>query len=169
MKLLTSCHRKEPTGGTVTYTPEGPVYYNNVACLYLRMQRHHAAAHVIQKALPCITRSIQDPSSSVTSTGLLIHRYSTDIIYNTGLSLLLTDKPLEAFQCFEKLSTSFRSRPQLWVRMAECCIQYDLRRKEEKMKKEPGLTSGVVSKGRSRRLLLRYAVYLLKIVHVITL
>jgi len=166
LKLLTSCHRKDASFSNTAstsasspntrYIPEGPVYFNNVACLYLRMQRYDAATLLFHKAMPGLAKDLQNPSASALRNGLLTHRYTTDILYNTGLSLLLSSHPLEAFRCFESTSTRLKDRPQLWVRMAECCIRYDEQKREKGDRTRARLFEKVVAKGRSRRIILRH-------------
>lgn len=156
LKLLTSCHRKElssPQSCENHIDPEGPVYFNNVACIYLKMERYNASLLFFQKAMQ---RLVEESSkASVSKDGLLTHTYSSDILYNSGLSLLLTGKPLEAFHCFDASSTLLRDRPHLWLRMAECCVQYYLKTQDMDMAGKNRIVSGVVAKGRSRRIILR--------------
>ena len=41
------------------------------------------------------------------------------------MASLKCSKPLHAFSCFEKVIPSFSKSPKLWIRLAECCIQYN--------------------------------------------
>ena len=38
---------------------------------------------------------------------------------------LKSGRSLHAFTCFEKVIPSFSKSPKLWIRLAECCIQYN--------------------------------------------
>ena len=139
--------------------------------MFMKMNHNHASVLLFQKAL----HSLSHPISSSTSTsnhdekisgtnitnkgnmnGQLIHRYDADITYNSGLALLTTGRPLDAFKCFESCSALLHDRPQLWVRLAECCMQYDRIRRDKELVKRHRIYRTVASKGRSRRILVRY-------------
>ena len=78
-----------------------------------------------------------------------------EVIYNTGLQLLLMGRPLQAFRCFENSSLLFYNRPRVWLRMAECCVAAH---KEEERQRSAAvkdrLARKVVGQGRHRRVVL---------------
>ena len=45
-----------------------------------------------------------------------------EILFNTGLSLLLNKQPVAAFECLYKATNAFGQNARLWLRIAECCI-----------------------------------------------
>lgn len=54
------------------------------------------------------------------TTRLENRRY--EILFNTGLSLLLNKQPVAAFECLYKATNAFGQNARLWLRIAECCI-----------------------------------------------
>jgi tetratricopeptide (TPR) repeat protein len=69
----------------------------------------------------------------------------------------MIDQPKEAFMYFKKVSKSFQNKVMYWIRMAECCIKYNMINKEEEDYRggcNPVIQT-IVSKGRSRRLIVR--------------
>jgi tetratricopeptide (TPR) repeat protein len=62
--------------------------------------------------------------------GLLPPQPSVDILYNTAVSLLMAGNPLGAYLNFEQTLSKYSSRPIVWMRMAECCIQCHSKQKE---------------------------------------
>lgn len=44
------------------------------------------------------------------------------LVYNLGISLLHSGKPIEAFDCLTLAVQVYHMNPRLWLRLAECCI-----------------------------------------------
>mmetsp|Transcript_37089 Transcript_37089/g.85688 ORF Transcript_37089/g.85688 Transcript_37089/m.85688 type:complete len:795 (-) Transcript_37089:454-2838(-) len=144
LKLLASCHSADDgaaaaaaAGGAQTpqrpaVGPLGSMYYNNIACAHHKMRRYHVALHYFQKALTLADQASQSAEHrGLESDGRLLTGFECEIRYNLALQLLLTGRPLEAFGRFEEAAQLFYSRPQLWLRMAECCIQHHSRLQKE--------------------------------------
>ena len=106
-------------------------FLNNAACVHLSQKRYHAANFFAQKAV----NTLRDPDSAAARaasaaappdvTALRVS-HPSDVLYNAGLCLLRTGDPEGAFAYLEKTLPEFNSRPVLWVRMAECCVQHHL-------------------------------------------
>ena len=45
-----------------------------------------------------------------------------EILYNLGLQLLQSGKPIGAFDCLIEVVQVFHLNPRLWLRLAEACI-----------------------------------------------
>lgn len=43
-------------------------------------------------------------------------------MFNLGVCLLHSGKPLQAFDCLTEAVQIFHTNPRLWLRLAECCI-----------------------------------------------
>ena len=123
---------------------------NNIACTYMKEKKYQIAILYFRRALE------QVEYADITKLPLL-QNYSNEVNHNCGLSLLLIDQPKEAFICFNKIVNSFQYKPKFWIRMAECCIRYNMIKKEEENYRggcSPVIQT-IISKGRSRRLIVR--------------
>lgn len=83
--------------------------------------------------------------------GLLPHRCAVSVIYSTAISLLMSGNPLGAFSYFESITTQMGKNTILWIRMAECCVQYHIKEEQKNGMKSTEVLS-VVGSSRSRRL-----------------
>jgi CCR4-NOT transcription complex subunit 10 len=128
LKLLASCHGFQ---GSEEYAgpgePVGPHYYNNMGCLHHKLGCYHASLHYFKKALTAISDGMSTSSTGslacgAETDGRVVGGIACEVLYNTGLQLLLTDEPVQALKCFEKSALLFYNRPYLWLRMAECSI-----------------------------------------------
>ena len=45
-----------------------------------------------------------------------------EILYNLGIQLLFSGRPLAAFDCLVDAVQRYHTNPRLWLRLAECCI-----------------------------------------------
>ena len=164
---------------------QSPQYFNNIACLYLSTRKFGASTLFFQKSLAAqqeqtgreidaavaqemaaadAPHAVYDGrgGSATTYQSALPHPLSIDILYNKGLSLLASgSSPLEAYVCFEATKTQLGQRPHLWIRIAECCIQFNhLKRDKDACGARCGvgglLQSTSIAKGRSRRIVLRF-------------
>lgn len=50
--------------------------------------------------------------------------YRYELLYNLGIQLLYAKKPEQAFDCLIEVVQVYQNNPRLWLRLAECCIQY---------------------------------------------
>ena len=96
-------------------------HYNNIACVFFRLEKYYASLFYFQRAL---TSTIDCEQYHI-----LNHSYTYDVIYNKGLSLLFGSNPKEAFLQFQYIISHFKNRPHIYIRMAECCIQLHLSNK----------------------------------------
>eukprot|EP00850_Spirogloea_muscicola_P009882 SM000056S18000 [mRNA] locus=s56:617552:622073:+ [translate_table: standard] len=101
---------------------------NNLAAVHHRLGKHQMAAFYFAKAL-------QKSSLYLKQRPVPLVAYARDrsasILYNAGLQLLLHGSPLLALRCLQEAGMQHRSRPLLWLRLAECCIAaYDSNRVE---------------------------------------
>lgn len=144
-----------------TAKPAGPVgcmYYNNVGCVHHKMRRHQIALYYFQKALVLAT----DTNARVLHPdGRVMPTLDCEIRYNLALQLLITGRPRDAFSRFKEAAALFYKRPNLWLRMAECCMQYHASQEKEQTgdKSESSVSNGgvvatLVGEGQQRRLLL---------------
>eukprot|EP00903_Cladosiphon_okamuranus_P018118 g16673.t1 len=140
LKLLASCHGFQ---GAEEYSGPGeavgPPYFNNMGCLHHKLGRHHVALHYFQKALEALGKGARAKGAGGESSGgeaaaaagrgggkdgHVSPAPTCEVLYNTGLQLLLTQKPEQALRCFERAALLFHNRPYLWLRMAECSITH---------------------------------------------
>ncbi len=123
LKLLASCHGIQ---GSDEYVgpgePVGPLYYNNMGCLHHKLGKHHVALHYFQKSLQEQGNSPGMEDGRRQQDGHLSGNIYCEILYNTGLQLQQTGRPVSALRCFDQASLQFCDRPLLWLRMAECCL-----------------------------------------------
>lgn len=108
-------------------------YYNNIALLFLSQKRYHLASLYSRKAIDYIAskNALKDSVRTEVEqievekgyTGVLSHSCSAEMVYNSAVALLLSGNPLGAFSQFQFVTKDFASRPILWIRMAECCVQ----------------------------------------------
>jgi tetratricopeptide (TPR) repeat protein len=127
------------------------VQYNNTACHLFREEKYALARNFFNMALVEEKKKQQQQATAqqgdkskkgggaaggvmVAGSGkkpsrlyqcCLSHSYEADFTYNEGLSSLKSGRSLHAFTCFEKVIPSFEKSPKLWIRLAECCIQYN--------------------------------------------
>ena len=45
-----------------------------------------------------------------------------EILYNLGIQLLFSGRPIVAFDCLVEAVQIYHTNPRLWLRLAECCI-----------------------------------------------
>ncbi|KAG7211993.1 hypothetical protein KM043_011189 [Ampulex compressa] len=105
------------------------LYYNNMACLHLAMDKPNLACFYLQKALHENKRAVQsvqvkdsDPLSSQPMCTLGGNRHY-ELMYSLGVSFLHAGQASKAFDCFTEAAQRLHNNPKLWLRMAECCIQ----------------------------------------------
>jgi tetratricopeptide (TPR) repeat protein len=106
-------------------------HYNNLGCLSMKVEKFHAACMFYQKAVDEVQRTQEKGHLEeaeirlgiILYSGSLPPQPSVNVLYNTAVSLLMSGNPLGAFLHFEQTVSKYGTRPILWIRMAECCIQ----------------------------------------------
>ena len=60
----------------------------------------------------------------VSSRSLVTHGVNRrhEILYNLGIQLLFSGRPVVAFDCLVEAVQIFHTNPRLGLRLAECCI-----------------------------------------------
>jgi CCR4-NOT transcription complex subunit 10 len=161
IKLLYSASASaNPSGGASTGFEHQSLLLNNLGCLHFGMQRYRSAAAYFSKALAECERGRKQAKPAKSKAGgahlgsLVSTTNECELLYNSGVQLLLMHKPELAFRCFRKSARLLFERPRLWVRMAECCIMLHSQQREEVEGQRRTLVRDVVGAGSRRRLLL---------------
>lgn len=68
-----------------------------------------------------IVISSDAPVSSRSLVTLGVNRRH-EILYNLGIQLLFSGRPVVAFDCLVEAVQIYHTNPRLWLRLAECCI-----------------------------------------------
>jgi len=125
-------------GGGPNPAPATPgrhaLYYNNLALAHYKMGKCHMALRFFKRALAAVKTDGMDGQAQPAPSpcpGMVTPTYSSEVVYNTGLQLLLLRQPLPAFKCLESAALLFYNRPRLWLRLAECCIMHYTQEKAE--------------------------------------
>lgn len=74
----------------------------------------------------------------------VVHPYH-QIVYNIGLSLLMRQRPQEAFQYLYSIIPLMSRSPYLWLRLAECCLMF-YKQRVAKLRKETQLSPVIARK-----------------------
>ncbi|VDQ05616.1 unnamed protein product [Trichobilharzia regenti] len=90
---------------------ESIILKNNLALLYHRTGRFTSSVIHLRNALKQIPLHVSS----------LIEHY--ELVYNYGIQLLCTQRPLDAFSTLSQLVRIYPRNPRLWFRLAECCIK----------------------------------------------
>ena len=113
------------------------MYYNALGCIHNGLEKHALAAHYFRKALDEDRKAVNEvrknmaPSAKGASPptsfdGIPAYCIGLsrrpEILYNLGLQLLQSGKPLGAFDCLIEVVPVFHLNPRLWLRLAEACI-----------------------------------------------
>lgn len=122
------------------------VFFNNLGCLHFLMRKPGLATMYFQKALqashspPRATSETAAKSSDASKPGIFLGAKTgpplpgvlatkhwldrrAEVAYNTGMQMLMCERPRVAFQYFEQCVPVFRTWPRLWLRLAECCVE----------------------------------------------
>jgi CCR4-NOT transcription complex subunit 10 len=108
----------------------GATYFNNVACVHHKMRKYHAALHYFQRAIATDAEAGGGPGGGpggqpgLTRDGRVRAGVGCEVRYNAGLALLLVGQPQAALVRFHEAAALLFDRPQLWLRIAECCVQH---------------------------------------------
>ena len=99
-----------------------------------------------------VSPSDKAQAEAVNYSGSLPYRCTAEVLYNAALALLLTGNFLGALSYFEQITKQLGTRPILWIRMAECCIQHYTQQNGVNQNKGGSMLSYEGSTGRGRRL-----------------
>ncbi|XP_014237956.1 CCR4-NOT transcription complex subunit 10 [Trichogramma pretiosum] len=104
------------------------LYYNNMASIHFAMGKTNLACFYLNAAIKENSKAMESVENSNNSTNTPNKLYTIqkskhcELMYGMGISLLHTEQPTKAFDCFIEASQQFHNSPRLWLRMAECCI-----------------------------------------------
>eukprot|EP00658_Telonema_sp_P-2_P023110 TRINITY_DN19253_c0_g1_i6.p1 TRINITY_DN19253_c0_g1~~TRINITY_DN19253_c0_g1_i6.p1 ORF type:complete len:387 (-),score=108.69 TRINITY_DN19253_c0_g1_i6:169-1329(-) len=103
---------------------------NNVACIHFSLNNYNAALWYLSRALKAtdamahqVGQRVKGGSRAPTPE-MFSHCRKSEILYNSGLQLLFTSRPQEAFSCFQEATGVLFHSARLWLRMAECCLAH---------------------------------------------
>ena len=100
-------------------------FYNNLGCIHIRLRKPRLARLYFSKAYETFSNKQSIDTKSKNNT---ISYYSSirraELLYNSALALLLSNKPEKALDCLKEISGLYRTRAVFWYRMAQCysCI-----------------------------------------------
>lgn len=105
------------------------MYYNNLGCIHFQMHKYNLAAFYFRKSLQENNKALSSlppvdknaPVSSRAMVTLGVNRRH-EILYNLGIQLLFSGRPVVAFDCLVEAVQIYHTNPRLWLRLAECCI-----------------------------------------------
>ncbi|KAJ3430012.1 ccr4-not transcription complex subunit [Anaeramoeba flamelloides] len=128
-------------------------FYNNLGCVELKNNKPGSALFYFKKALLA--------NSQICKNEKTVNNFSKDkrseIMYNTGLCLILLEKPQNAFQFFQGALVCLYNRPKVWIRLAECCLleHFRLIKDKEQVGSLNRLVKKVIGQGQSRTVILQ--------------
>ncbi|XP_008546859.1 CCR4-NOT transcription complex subunit 10 [Microplitis demolitor] len=142
MSLLNSCTGN--SADNLEYKVHGEsaavIYYNNIACVHFARGKPNLAAFYLKRALVENKKAVdaarvkdnnagnsagQDNCSSQFLYTLGGGDKHHELMFNLGVALLGANQATKAFDCFTEAArgcTRLHNSPELWLRMAECCI-----------------------------------------------
>eukprot|EP00898_Chlorokybus_atmophyticus_P005121 jgi/Chlat1/560/Chrsp103S01128 len=96
-----------------------PLFYNNMGCIHHHLGKHATAAIYFSRAFNAATANLKQP--------LTVPAFSKDkrlhIAYHAGIQQLLLGNYTAALALFQQATALYHTRPYLWLRLAECCVQ----------------------------------------------
>lgn len=105
------------------------MYYNDLGCIHFQMHKYNLAAFYFRQALqennkalsllPPVEKNAPVASRSLVTLGV---NRRHEILYNLGIQLLFSGRPVVAFDCLVEAVQIYHTNPRLWLRLAECCI-----------------------------------------------
>lgn len=127
IKLLNSAPK--PNDLTDRGQSVSTMYYNNLGCIHFQMHKYNLAALYFRKSLQENNKALSvlppvDKNAPVSSRTLVTLGVSRrhEILYNLGIQLLFSGRPVVAFDCLVEAVQIYHTNPRLWLRLAECCI-----------------------------------------------
>ena len=158
-----------------------PEQYNNLACIHMKNRKYELASIYFQRAIDkersnlfsdqkqgkldsSLPRSAEVPateekgkSSAELKSHSVRRTHLIEFHYNQGMAHMKCSRPLEAFQCFETVLPVLHRMPYIWIRLAECCINFDqMSRVVPKYSDPSGFYETILPGTRSQRILLRF-------------
>ncbi|XP_078720024.1 CCR4-NOT transcription complex subunit 10 isoform X1 [Lampetra fluviatilis] len=166
VKLLNSANITEHPGFIKTGECVRCMFWNNLGCIHHAMGKHHMAMFYFKRALQENDNTCAQLLKQVGPSGKRLsgpplctlmadRRY--ELLYNCGILLLQTGRPLAAFDCLVEAVTAHHSNPRLWLRLAECCIAVGKRNSEQEAKSlqnKKGIVHSMMGQGCHRKIIL---------------
>jgi len=162
IKLLNSSPKQQQVVNTGNPIPV--FYYNNMAAVHFAMKKYNMASMYGVKAIDencTIMKSLQPIEKFNQLSGRPLHTLAVnkraELLYNTGLSLLYSNQPAQAFECFIEAQETFQCNPRFWLRLAECsiaAIKQDKKKQESSTVKKSDYVRGVIGSGTHRKIVL---------------
>ncbi|XP_039271191.2 CCR4-NOT transcription complex subunit 10-like [Styela clava] len=113
------------------------MFYNNLGVIHFYTSKHSLGTFYLSKAIEENDKAIstnttsskkgdskQQQSSNTKTIQMLNMNKKFELLYNMGIQLLFSGKPSAGFDCLIAAVPVFSSNPRLWLRLAECCIQW---------------------------------------------
>ncbi|XP_067127548.1 CCR4-NOT transcription complex subunit 10 [Centruroides vittatus] len=107
------------------------MYYNNIGCIHFYMGKPHLASFYFNKALKEHDNAIAELTEEEEREKLSVRPLPTmnlmtryHLLYNLGIQYLHIGCPDKAFDCLIEVVRIYHVNPRLWLRLAECCIQF---------------------------------------------
>ncbi|XP_038217505.1 CCR4-NOT transcription complex subunit 10 [Zerene cesonia] len=92
---------------------------NNLGVIFLSIKKPYIATKYFQNALKEHFKTMESEDSE----RLIVSKDRPIYVYNLGLALLATKNTEGAFECLVEAARHYPNNPQVWVRLAECCIK----------------------------------------------
>lgn len=107
------------------------MYYNNVGCIHFYMGKPNLASFYFNKALQEHDNAIKNLTDDEDKEKLSVRPLPTmnltpryHLLYNLGIQYLHIGYADKAFDCLIEVVRIYHVNPRLWLRLAECCIQF---------------------------------------------
>jgi len=111
------------------------LYQNNLGCLHLLMKKPNLGVYYINQASDSHSQALALMTKSCANSALPMHfllrMKRHEISYNSAMNLLHAGQPALAFKTFLAILNSFALMPNIWLRLAECCLNQT--RKDENL------------------------------------
>lgn len=139
------------------------LYYNNLACIHMMLQKHSLGSFYFKKA---ITENehlgkelkLDSLGHGISGKPLFVLPMSRhfELLYNTGIQLLHCGNSLSAFDCLVEAVKVYSSNPRLWLRLAECCIMHHKKNNDNDrtLEKRLRVIHDIIGSGLNRKIIL---------------
>jgi len=111
------------------------LYQNNLGCLHLIMKKPNLGVFYLNQASDSHSQALALMTKSCVNSALPMHfllkMKRHEISYNSAMNLLHAGQPALAFKTFLAILNSFALMPNVWLRLAECCLNQS--RKDENL------------------------------------
>ncbi|VDM15818.1 unnamed protein product [Hydatigera taeniaeformis] len=166
VKRLNALLPTASTSSSISVDQELPLVWNNLSLTYFRAG-YLGLAMLEARAALRHTKSLADEvTAAATEVGRLVNctplyqlgaSRHYELLYNTGVQLLLGQKNLEtAFSALLAVVKVYPRNPRLWLRLAECCVKVHRPNNliEWKAESRASCLQRVVGEGAARKLIL---------------